>query len=150
MTAAMEQIQSLIKSLTSNMDILITWMTAIIIYVVLLVVALWFYPDKYLIFLGSALGSSMGWVLGILATPYNSGESKQLSELTKVAYGFLSGFVLSKVGTVINTVISSPDYRLIKPISVFIVVTVTAMLTALSTTYVNRSYWLKKLHDKQD
>ena len=42
------------------------------------------------------LGGALGWVLGILSSPYDKQERNQFSEYAKIVYGFLTGYLVSK------------------------------------------------------
>jgi Mg2+/citrate symporter len=112
----------------------------------LLIFAFHIYKDgaeTSFILLSAILGVSLGWFLGILATPYDLSEEKRLSEISKVAYGFLTGYLISKIDAVFNALMSTEDLLRKERLWVFAAVLVTALLATLLTTYVNRSYWLR-------
>jgi uncharacterized membrane protein len=126
-------------------DLAITWITASLIYGFLLIFAFCIYqhrPETSFIWLSVFLGVSLGWFLGILATPYNLSEQKRLSDINKVAYGFLTGYLISKIDAVLNALMSTEDLLRKERLWVFVVVLVIALLATFITTYVNRSYWL--------
>jgi hypothetical protein len=56
-----------------------------------------------LLVLSGLLGASLGWVIGILFSPYDPKEQSAFGELAKLIYGFLSGYVLSKFDPVLTT-----------------------------------------------
>jgi len=125
-------------------DVYITWMTASLIWVILSIFAFIYKngTEASLIFLSAAFGISIGWFLGMLATPYNVGEKQKLSEIGKIVYGFLTGYVLSKIEVLLNAIVPKGEVQIEERLWVFVVVAITAVLNTFSTTYVNRSYWL--------
>jgi uncharacterized YccA/Bax inhibitor family protein len=48
------------------------------------------------------LGAVLGWIVGIIITPFNEAERKQFSVLVKTFAALLSGFVLGKIELILN------------------------------------------------
>jgi hypothetical protein len=44
-------------------------------------------------------GGALGWVVGILITPLDAGETKQFSDFTKAVGAIISGYVIGKLDT---------------------------------------------------
>jgi hypothetical protein len=87
-----------------------------------------------------AVGIALGWMLGILASPYDKKEQLHFSELTKAMSVFVSGYALAKVGRLLDTLVS-PDV-LLQPIAGFRALSVLgATVTAAVVTFVFRQYW---------
>lgn len=96
---------------------------------------------RILIFFGIA-AAVVGWATGIALSPYNSGEQSSFANISKAVYGFISGYVLSKVDKQINrlfdiTIANDFDRKMI----IITVFCTTAFFLAVCTTYVSRSYW---------
>jgi hypothetical protein len=86
-------------------------------------------------------GAAFGWVIGILISPYNN-EVKRFSELAKVGYGFLTGYVVSKLDPLINKIVGI-DKTEINTIFMIIIAYFTASLvTSIVLTYISRIYWI--------
>jgi len=49
-----------------------------------------------------ATGLAVGWVIGLLASPYEAAETKRFAALTTAVTSFVSGYVLSKLDPVIT------------------------------------------------
>ena len=52
--------------------------------------------DDEFAYLAATIGAASGWIAGILLSPYNS-ERQQFTEYARVAAGFITGFLVSKV-----------------------------------------------------
>lgn len=87
-----------------------------------------------------AVGAALGWLLGILASPYGPNEKRQFSELTKAISLFVSGYGLAKIGGLVDALIS-PDV-LLQPVAGFRgLALLGAIVTATIITFVFRQYW---------
>ena len=92
--------------------------------------------------LSGLLGASLGWVAGILVSPYNPEEKTEFGEISKLIAGFLSGYVLSKFDPVITHALDIKEQ-----VSVYWVVAcvgLVSFLTAAAVTYITRRYWVMK------
>jgi len=103
------------------------------------------YSDKAqqgrLLLIGAG-GSTLGWLIGIMVTPYSKEESKRLSEVARLAYGFLTGYVVSKLDRVIEHLFAGPIDGAINLLAIdFVVIGVTAFGASVGFTYISRSYW---------
>ena len=101
-------------------------------------------------------GASLGWIIGILMSPYRH-ELSKFTELAKIAYGFLTGYILSKVDPLIAKLVSVDNITTQNSENSDFAIIVTyffaSFITAISLTYISRSYWtseeeIKKLNEK--
>ena len=85
------------------------------------------------------VASVIGWILGILGTPYDQGEQKRFSSIARVASAFVTGYLAAKLDSVITAVLS-PDV-LLNPLPGFrAMLLVGAALLATLGTFVYRRY----------
>lgn len=69
-------------------------------------------PRTYLItYLICTAGVILGWLIGILTTPYDAADQKKLENFSKMVGTFLSGYVLSKFDRVLERVIN-PEHEM--------------------------------------
>ena len=125
-------------------DVVIGFVVAVIIFGILVWIS-FSYKDgaeASLLILCGAFGSAVGWVIGIIATPYNTAESQRLTEIGKVAYGFLTGYVLSKVDPLLSSLGAKADLVTGERLWVYAIFTITALLVSFAVTFLNRTYWL--------
>ena len=61
------------------------------------------YPVTYLICLA---GCILGWLIGMLTSPYNLEDENKLGKFSKLIGTFLSGYILSKFDRVIENIIN--------------------------------------------
>lgn len=130
------------KDKGSKIDIIITAITGFLIFAIAVWISFKYHEGEYQsqILLSGILGMSIGWFLGILATPFTTREKKNFSSIGTAVYGFLTGYVLSKADAIFNALAVGDDLR--NHLWVFAAVAITALFTTFSTTYCNRSYWL--------
>src|SRR6267378_4193811 len=62
-------------------------------------------PEFALTFVIGLLGTSLGWLAGLLASPYNDEELKRFAKYAGVVSTFLSGYVAGKLDPVIKRVL---------------------------------------------
>jgi hypothetical protein len=92
--------------------------------------------------LGGILGAAIGWVAGILASPYNASEKGSFAELSKLIYGFLTGYVISKLDPIISNVLAVPkEGEFQSHAMVFAAFVLSSFMIAVALTYISRSYW---------
>ena len=111
---------------------------------VLLWVGLGYFTVRYpgpvsvpLFILSGLLGASLGWVVGILASPYDPTEKSAFGRFGQLIYGFLSGYALSKLDPVLQNAISSGTMDT----WVVACVGLISFLIAVALTYISRRYW---------
>jgi hypothetical protein len=94
------------------------------------------------VLMAMVFGSALGWVVGLILSPYDSGERAAFANVGKLVYGFLSGYFVSKMDPVVtditrNGVTTSPG----------ILIVATALMASFlvsgATSYISRSYWRK-------
>ncbi|HUP60650.1 MAG TPA: hypothetical protein VNA69_09555 [Thermoanaerobaculia bacterium] len=86
-------------------------------------------------------GMAVGNILGFLASPYNRGEKTAFSEYAKAIATFVTGFLLSKLDTLLG-MLADPATLEKNPIyGARALVFAVAAVTALISTYVFRMYW---------
>ncbi|WP_243358818.1 hypothetical protein [Fundidesulfovibrio terrae] len=96
---------------------------------------------RILILFGIAAGV-VGWATGIALSPYSTDEQSSFANISKAVYGFISGYILSKVDKQINRlfeITTANDFD--KEMIIIAVFCTTAFFLAVCTTYVSRSYW---------
>lgn len=125
-------------------DVLIAFVVAVVLYAVLG----WFTAhynagkDTPLLVLAIILGAAAGWVGGILISPYNADEKAAFGELSKLVYGFATGWAVTKIDPMVNQMLGlSKDSHLSIRWLVLIAVALVSFMTAVAFTYVSRSYW---------
>jgi hypothetical protein len=119
-----------------------------VVAVAILISLIWF-GQKYrngtelpLVILATVCGSAMGWLIGILISPYNTREKGSFTDLSKLVYGFLSGYVVSKVDPLIRNFLPGENLSADgKRFLVLIAVSLAALITTTALTYVTRTYW---------
>lgn len=84
-------------------------------------------------------GAAIGWVAGILVSPYDPKEQSAFGDYAKVIYGFLSGYALSKLDPIISDAIKTAGEKQIVICSFALV----SFLTAAALTYITRRYWTR-------
>jgi hypothetical protein len=84
----------------------------------------------------------VGWATGIALSPYNADEQSSFAGISKAVYGFISGYILSKIDKQINRlfeITTASDFD--KKMIILAAFCVTTFFLAVCTTYVSRSYW---------
>lgn len=126
-------------------DVIIAAVVAVAIFLALGWIAYAYKTGEYmaLLLLTGLVGASAGWVAGILASPYNPAEKGAFAELGKLIYGFLSGYVISKIDPLVTEMLKpstgqASDERSL----VFLAFLLTACMVAAAVTYVSRTYWI--------
>ena len=83
-------------------------------YVLVTILLIYFFHDENYtaialsLFIGLS-GLTIGWLIGILATPFSDEEQKKFSQLKTTIIGFLSGYFLSKIEPVLSKITSDID-----------------------------------------
>ena|ERR1044071_501706 len=91
--------------------------------------------------LAGVTGGVLGWVAGILASPFNSSEKDEFSSINKLVYGFVSGWLVNKIDALFAS--SDAAKGAANELTwTFIGYIATSFLIAVAITYIARSYWL--------
>jgi hypothetical protein len=93
-----------------------------------------------ILILSGLLGAALGWITGILVSPYNKDEKSSFGGVAKLVYGFLSGYALSKLDLVLTEnlkTVSVTEKQWVVVCFGFI-----CFLVALAVTYITRRYWM--------
>jgi D-alanyl-lipoteichoic acid acyltransferase DltB (MBOAT superfamily) len=85
------------------------------------------------------LGITIGWIAGILSSPYGEKEKEQFSTIVKGVTVFFSGYALAKVDPII-TVILKPKLFLEPVVAFRAIAFCISLLLALVITFVYRKY----------
>src|SRR5437867_3317890 len=59
----------------------------------------------WILFLCGVLGAALGWTVGVLISPYGDGEKEAFASIGKLVYGFLTGYVVSKLDPLITALL---------------------------------------------
>lgn len=85
------------------------------------------------------LGLALGWLLGILLSPYSGTEEKMFSEYAKAFGVFASGYLVGKVDKVIEELFQ-PDFILDSIHGFRVMAFVAALIIGLLVTFIFRRY----------
>jgi len=93
-----------------------------------------------------------GWATGIAISPYNEDERSSFNQISKVVYGFISGYVVSKIDKQVSKIFEINSLQeLDEKFLVIVAFCSASFLLAVCTTYVSRSYWHQiRKRNKQD
>ena len=85
------------------------------------------------------LAVSLGWLIGIIASPYSASEEKQFSVLVKAASAFGSGYLVAKLDPLVTAMLAPGQMR--DPLAAFRGASfVAAFVLAWILTFVFRAY----------
>lgn len=125
-------------------DIIIAVIVSISVYMSLLWFARRYEDGAYtaLLVLAGLGGGTSGWVAGILISPYSQSERSTFAEWSKLIYGFITGYAISKLDPLVAEALritpgSPPRLSLI-----LFAYAIISFLVAVALTYVTRSYWI--------
>ncbi len=88
-------------------------------------------PDKtdFILHISVMIGGvAIGWIIGMLASPYGREEKEQFSTIVKGVTVFFSGYVLAKIDPIITTLLKPEAF--LKPVAAF-----------RAIAFVPRFYW---------
>jgi hypothetical protein len=86
-----------------------------------------------------ALGFSVGWVAGILISPYDTEESKRFSVLTKAVGVFASGYLVGKIDKLVERIFD-PNFVFDSIHGFRIVAFLSVAIVAMLVTFIYRWY----------
>ena len=86
-------------------------------------------------------GAVIGWGVGLMSSPSSERESAKFSGVTKTVSAFLSGYILSKLDPLIQTVLQS-DQFFQESVLVRIAFFLSAFCLSMVIVYINRVYFL--------
>ena len=126
-------------------DVLIGSSAALVIYASLAAFALLYHQGALfsLCLLSVVAGSAVGWAIGIGLSPYNREERTSFVGIGKLVYGFLAGYIISKIDPLLVKLVSNWSWtgEESSVALVLLIVGLTSLVTSLAITYVSRSYW---------
>jgi len=93
------------------------------------------------------LGFSVGWVIGILISPYDTEESKRFSIYSKAVGVFASGYLVGKIDKLIEHVFD-PTFVLDSVRGFRIIAFLSAVIVAMLVTFIYR--WYVTIEEKKD
>ena len=127
-----------------SIDVGIAIMVALAIYGALAVFA-WKGSEHTGVLLFSGLcGVAAGWAVGIVISPYNKNETKRFGRISGVVYGFLTGYLVSKVDKLIGAVFDPESSLFSERLILCLGMLLATFLTTIAFTYVTRVYWVEK------
>jgi hypothetical protein len=86
-----------------------------------------------------ALGFSVGWVIGIMISPYDNKETARFSALSKAVGVFASGYLVGKIDKLVEKILN-PDFILDSVHGFRAISFITAVIVAMLITFVYRWY----------
>jgi fructose-specific phosphotransferase system IIC component len=95
--------------------------------------------DYALTYLTGILGGLIGWILGIISSPYNSNEKKQFSEYAKLIYGFFVGYFFAKIDKIFELAMTN-NLFMQGLFSTRVMYFLSCLLLAFIVTFVSRRY----------
>jgi hypothetical protein len=128
-------------------DVLVATAVTASLYGGLLWFALTYGEGQYsqVLVLEGIAASALGWILRIVASPYNSTERASFSGITRLVYGFISGYVISKLDPFINQLLVTANGKPIDHrVAVMALFAFACFLVTVGMTYITRSYWHAK------
>jgi hypothetical protein len=126
----------------SNRKVVCSYITAGAIFLVIFLAAL-FYPTeakaRWMHLMLIATGVSIGWILGIVLSPYTQGEKTKFDSYVKAVAAFLSGYVVAHLNGLIEHMMK-PEFfgdstRLFQ-----VLLFLAAFSSSLVVVYVSRHY----------
>ena len=85
------------------------------------------------------VGATIGWIIGILSSPYGEKEKEQFSTIVKGVTVFFSGYALAKVDPIITELLKPEAF--LQPVVAFRAIAfLTSFLLAMLITFVYRKY----------
>ena len=133
---------SLVEELFPNAKVGATFVSAFVLGLILLIITIMMSPDRRVWALNGSilvLGVSAGWLMGIVASPYDASEEKQFFTFGKALSVFASGYLVGKVDKLTERVLS-PDFLLNPGVAFHVMIFVSAFLISLVVTFVARRY----------
>lgn len=96
----------------------------------------------HILILSGTVSSALGWAVGIAISPYNSSERSSFDHISKIVYGFLSGYILSKVDDTISNIFRFESItKISEECLVILAYSIASFLVTACATYITRSYW---------
>jgi hypothetical protein len=100
------------------------------------------YPLSPLLAVSAAL---VGWIIGILASPMSKEQEDHFGELAKVAAGFFSGYLVSKIDPLVGALVTIPQHgqaEIMQPlVAERVLITLSSFFATLVTVFAVRLYW---------
>jgi D-alanyl-lipoteichoic acid acyltransferase DltB (MBOAT superfamily) len=85
------------------------------------------------------LGISIGWVIGIIISPYDTSESKQFSIFAKTLATFISGYLIGKIDKFIEEIFK-PSFLFDSVNGFRMIAFVSVLLISMLITFIYRTY----------
>ncbi len=95
--------------------------------------------DRYINLGVLVLGAMIGWVLGIVVTPYDRTESSRFAQVAKIVSVFLSGYLVAKIDPLVTRLLA-PELILQPVNGARAVLLLGGLLSGLIVTFVFRTY----------
>jgi hypothetical protein len=125
-----------------NFKIIWSTVTACILGAVLIVLSFYLGNSSKEVAINIAvmvLGISLGWLIGIIISPYSVNEKKMFSEYTKAIGVFASGYLVGKIDRFIEALLR-PDFILDSTIGFRFIAFISSLVIAIMITFVYRHY----------
>lgn len=85
------------------------------------------------------LGTSVGWLIGTVISPYDTKEQGDFSAYAKAVSAFVTGYLVAKVDKIIEHLFS-PTFLSAPEAAFRMVLFLSAVLIAMLVTFINRRY----------
>ncbi|MFD2938238.1 hypothetical protein [Spirosoma flavum] len=82
-----------------------------------------------------ALGASVGWLLGVAASPYNKGEGDRFRNIISAVATFTSGYGLANLNHLLNTGLSVTLWDQIQHIDLYVWLRITAFIMSFFCSF---------------
>jgi hypothetical protein len=117
----------------------IGWILAASGLVICLAVSYHYQSVLYLML--TVAGGAIGWLIGILISPTEPGQSEVFAAYGKALFTFISGFVLAKLDRVFEIFLSSkPDLSQAEMVAIPTLLFITMLVLGTLTTFAGRDF----------
>lgn len=125
-------------------DVGIAFIVAFVIYGSLALFAFTGSEHTGVLVFSGLCGAAAGWAVGIVISPYNKNETKHFDHISGVVYGFVTGYLVSKIDPLIGDVFDPKSAIFSERLMLCLGMLLATFLTTVALTYVTRVYWVEE------